>query len=85
MSVFDKARELSAMILETNEYKNLDKFKIAKARGEDVEQELIDAKKEFNSFMEQIFLLIKLNIFDEYELEDNKIKCGNCNGCNKSM
>lgn len=80
MTVFDKARELSYAILETDEYKLLEKSKIEYEKCNISLEEFLKAKKQYNNFIEQIFALVKLNVYDEEEIEE-ALNCDKCKRC----
>jgi len=85
MSIFNKARELSSLILESNEYKNLEKIRVRfESDHNTTKDEFIKAQKEYNNFIEQIFSLIRMNVCDEETIEDSEnksSKCSSCTGC----
>jgi hypothetical protein len=83
MSVFDKARELSNLIIETDEYKNLEKARVAFEHNSMTKEEFIKIKKTYDNYLEQIFSLIRMNVCDEETIEtnENDSKCSSCSGC----
>lgn len=83
MTVFDKARELSYAIIETDEFKLLEKSKIEYENCNISLEELLKAKKQYNNFIEQIFALVRANIYDEEEIESSNFQCSLCDKCNK--
>lgn len=84
MTVFDKARELSYAILETDEYKTLEKFQVEYEKNNVSLDEFLKAKKQYNNLIEQIFSLIRLNVYDEQEIEEASMgSCASCSKCKK--
>lgn len=84
MTVFDKARELSYAILETDEYKTLEKTQVEYEKNNISLDEFLKVKKQYNNLIEQIFLLIRLNVYDEQEIEEASMgSCASCNKCKK--
>lgn len=81
MTVFDKARELSYSILETDEYKTLEKAQVEYEKNNISLDEFLKVKKQYNNLIEQIFLLIRLNVYDEQEIEEASM--GSCASCSK--
>ncbi len=79
MTIFEKARELSFMFLETDEYKAFQRAKLDYENKLITKEELVNVTKSFNDFIEQIFTLIKFNIDDELETKG----CCCKNSCNK--
>lgn len=80
MTVFQKAREISSMILESDEFKNLEKAKIDFENSKIDEQQFLKIKNRYSNFLEQIFAVIKLNVTDEDEIMQPS-KCSKCNRC----
>ena len=89
MTVFEKARELSDLILESKEYRDFDKARLDFENMEISKSEFLKFKKNYNSFVEQIISLVKLNVYDEEELEENlcgkNSNCEKCKGCNREV
>lgn len=84
MTVFDKARELSYAILETDEYKTLEKFQVEYEKNNISLDEFLKVKKQYNNLIEQIFSLIRLNVYDEQEIEEASMSsCASCSKCKK--
>lgn len=87
MTVFEKARELSSLILESKEYKDFEKARIDFENMEISKSEFLKTQKIYNAFVEQIISLIKLNVYDEEQLEENLCKrnsnCDKCKGCSR--
>lgn len=84
MTVFEKARELSNLILQTEEYKDLEKAKLDFENNNISVDNYLKIKKKFDNLTDQIFLIIKFNINDELEFESSLNKnCSSCKGCNK--
>ncbi len=81
MTVFDKARELSYAIIETDEFKLLEKSKIEYENCNISLEELLKAKKQYNNFIEQIFALVRANVYDEEEIENSNFQCSSCDKC----
>ncbi len=81
MTVFDKARELSYAIIETDEFKLLEESKIEYENCNISLEELLKAKKQYNNFIEQIFALVRANVYDEEEIESLNFQCSSCNKC----
>ena len=83
MTVFEKAREVSALILESKEYKEFAKARLEYENMEISRSELLKKQRLYNSFVEQIISLIKLNVYDEEEIEIAALgkKCSGCQGC----
>lgn len=84
MTIFDKARELSYAILETDEYKTLEKAQVEYEKNNISLDEFLKVKKQYNNLIEQIFLLIRLNVYDEQEIEEASMgSCASCSKCKK--
>lgn len=77
MTVFEKARELSDLILDTENYKRYEKARKAYQNNLITPKEFSNSKKEFDSFIDQICMIIKFKLTgdEEFETDINRSCC----------